>query len=483
MLFPTLEFGIFFLIVFTVGWGLRALPEARKYFLVGASYLFYGWWDWRFTALLFATTLINYLGGLALGSLARPRLRKIVVGITVAVDLGVLAFFKYYGFFLTSLDTLLSTLGLHRDLPFMEIILPIGISFFTFQGISYVVDVYRGHVSAERSLLDVMLFKSFFPQLVAGPIVRAADFIPQLHAPARLTREHVAVGTVLVLTGLAKKMVIANYLATDLVDPVFFDPTAVGALDLLIGIYGYAVQIYCDFSGYSDIAIGVAALLGYRFRENFDQPYRASSLQDFWRRWHISLSSWLRDYLYIPLGGSRHGEAKTYRNLFLTMFLGGVWHGAAWTFVFWGSFHGAMLGVERFVKSKLDELAPPHADEAGLLTKLGNFAQHVVGVIWTFHFVCFAWVFFRADSFGTARDYLKGLGDWTGSHEHVTPFIVGLIGLGMLFQFTPRNLGRELAVTIRALPSPLLGLLLGAGLIAIWAVAPEGVAPFIYFQF
>lgn len=483
MLFPTLEFGIFFLIVFTVSWGLRWQPEPRKYFLVAASYFFYGWWDWRFTALLFATTLINYLGGLALGRLERPRLRKFVVGLTVAVDLGVLGFFKYYGFFLTSLDELLTTLGLHRDLPFMEIILPIGISFFTFQGISYVVDVYRGHVAAERSLLDVMLFKSFFPQLVAGPIVRAADFIPQLHAPARLTREHVAVGIVLVLTGLAKKMVIANYLATDLVDPVFFDPTAVGPLDLLVAVYGYAVQIYCDFSGYSDIAIGIAALLGYRFRENFDQPYRASSLQEFWRRWHISLSSWLRDYLYIPLGGNRHGEAKTYRNLFLTMFLGGVWHGAAWNFVIWGSFHGVMLGVERWVRQKLDELVPPQADHPGLMTRLGNGVQHLLGVVWTFHLVCFAWIFFRADGFSTARDYLVGLFSAGGPSEHVTPFLTGLVALGLLFQFTPRDMGRELALGIRALPSPVLGLILGAGILLIWAVAPEGVAPFIYFQF
>lgn len=483
MLFPTLEFGIFFLIVFAVGWSLRWTPGLRKYFLVGASYVFYGWWDWRFTALLFAVTFVNYLGGLVLGGLERPGLRKFVVGATVAVDLVGLGFFKYYGFFLTSLDEVLTAAGLARDLPFMEIVLPVGISFFTFQGISYVVDVYRGHVAAERSLVDVMLFVSFFPQLVAGPIVRAADFIPQIHAPARLTREHVAVGTVLVLTGLAKKMVIANYLATDLVDPVFFDPTAVGALDLLIAVYGYAIQIYCDFSGYSDIAIGVAALLGYRFRENFDQPYRASSLQDFWRRWHMSLSTWLRDYLYIPLGGSRHGEAKTYRNLFLTMFLGGVWHGAAWNFVFWGAFHGAMLGAERWARAKLDAFAPARADRPGVVTRLGNAAQRAIGVVWTFHLVCFAWIFFRADSFATAGDYLAGFALSMAPNEHVTPFLTGLVLLGLIFQFTPRDLGRELALGIRTLPSPLLGLLLGAGILLIWAVAPEGVAPFIYFQF
>src|SRR5690606_10552615 len=268
MIFPTVEFGIFFLIVFVISWAVRGLPEARKLFLVGASYFFYAWWDWRFLGLLFLSTLISYIAGLAVARAEREGLRKFSVGISTVSHLAILGFFKYYGFFLVSFAALLEAVGLERDLPFMEVILPIGISFFTFQGISYVVDVYRGHVAAERSLLDVMLFKSFFPQLVAGPIVRAADFLPQLHAPARLTRDHVAVGVVLILTGLVKKMVVANYLATDLVDPVFFDPTAVGALDLLVGIYGYAIQIYCDFSGYSDIAIGVAALLGYRFLPN-----------------------------------------------------------------------------------------------------------------------------------------------------------------------------------------------------------------------
>ncbi|MDO8288430.1 MAG: MBOAT family protein [Parvibaculum sp.] len=483
MLFPTLTFGIFFLIVFTVSWSMHWTPEPRKWFLVGASYFFYAWWDWRFTTLLFGTTLINYLGGLALDRAKRDATRKWIVGFVVVVDLGVLAFFKYYDFFLTSLDGVMRTLGLARDLPFMEVILPIGISFFTFQGISYVVDVYRGHVRAERSLLDVMLFKSFFPQLVAGPIVRAADFIPQLQAPVQLTRDHVSVGVVLILTGLAKKMVIANYLATEIVDPVFFDPSVVSALDLLIGIYAYAIQIYCDFSGYSDIAIGVAALLGYRFLANFDQPYRAASLQDFWRRWHISLSTWLRDYLYIPLGGNRGGEAQRYRNLFITMFLGGLWHGAAWTFIIWGSFHGAMLGLEQWLKRKLESVAPVSADAPGLLTRLGNGAQHVVGVVSTFHIVCFAWIFFRADSFSTAMDYLIGFGDWSSANAYVTPFVVGLVAVGLLFQFTPRQMGRELAINLRELPAPVLGLLLGLGIFVIWSVAPEGVAPFIYFQF
>lgn len=483
MLFPTIEFGIFFLVVFAASWAVRGWPEIRKLVLLAASYFFYGWWDWRFLGLLFLSTVINYAAGLALARTSNVFLRKAVVGLAVTCGLAILGFFKYYGFFLTSLAGILDSAGLERDLPFMAVILPVGISFFTFQGISYVVDVYRGHVTAERALVNVMLYISFFPQLVAGPIVRAADFLPQLHRPVSLTRVHLGVGTVLILSGLAKKMVIANYLATELVDPVFFDPSAVGALDLLLGVYGYAIQIYCDFSGYSDIAIGVAALLGYRFLENFDQPYRASSLQDFWRRWHISLSTWLRDYLYLPLGGNRHGEAKTYRNLFLTMFLGGIWHGAAWTFIFWGVFHGTMLGLERYVRRKLDAFAPAQGEPGGVMSFLGNGAQHVVGVVWTFHLVCFAWIFFRADSFATAGSYLAGFARWSEASQYATPFLAGLIMLAMFFQFTPRRLGRWLARGVQWLPAPLLGLLLGGGIWLIWALAPEGVAPFIYFQF
>lgn len=483
MLFPTIEFGIFFLVVFAASWAARGTPEIRKLFLLGASYFFYGWWDWRFLGLLFVSTLINYLAGLALARSERPGFRKFIVGVAVVAGLSILGFFKYYGFFLTSLSVLLETAGLTRDLPFMQVILPVGISFFTFQGISYVVDVYRRHVPAERSLPNVMLYISFFPQLVAGPIVRAADFLPQLHRPASLTRAHIGVGVVLILSGLLKKMVVANYLATELVDPVFFDPAAVGALDLLVGVYGYAIQIYCDFSGYSDIAIGIAALLGYRFLENFDQPYRASSLQDFWRRWHISLSTWLRDYLYVPLGGNRHGEAKTYRNLFLTMFLGGIWHGAAWTFVFWGAFHGTMLAVERYARRQIEFFAPVGTAPGGIMSALGNGAQHLVGIVWTFHLVCFAWIFFRADSFATAGSYLAGFARWDEASQYVTPFMVGLIVIAMLFQFTPRHLGRWLARGVKYFPSPVLGLLLGGGIWLIWAIAPEGVAPFIYFQF
>lgn len=491
MLFPTLDFALFFVIVFLVAWELRRDLQARKLVLVFASYFFYGYWDIRFTLLLAGSSLLNYAAGRIIGGLNDGALRKWVLGIAVALNLGVLAFFKYYGFFLGSLADLLAAVNLERDLPFLEIILPVGISFFTFQGISYLVDVYRRHVDASRSVLDIFLYISFFPQLVAGPIVRAAHFLPQLERTPHVNRRMAGLAVVLILVGLFKKMVIANYLATELVDHVFFDPTAYGGGDLLLGVYGYAVQIYCDFSAYSDIAIGVAALLGYRFPRNFDHPYRSASLQEFWRRWHISLSTWLRDYLYIPLGGSRGSTFQTYRNLFLTMFLGGIWHGAAWTFVFWGAFHGAMLGVERAVTRRWDELTGNgHHYGGGLMAALmgvgrriqGTFAT-LLGIVLTFHLVCFAWIFFRASSFSGAWNYVAGLADWSQPAQFASPFIVGLIAFSLAGQFLPSGWAIGAGRVLQRVSWPVLGLTLGFGILLIEAMAPEGVAPFIYFQF
>ena len=493
MLFPTLDFALFFLLVFGVTWELRHRLEMRKVVLLGASYVFYGYWDWRFTALLAMSSLINYTAGRLLSLTHDDKQRRILVGVAVALNLVILGFFKYYGFFLDSLADVLMTVGWERDLPFMEIILPVGISFFTFQGISYVVDVYRRELPADDSVLDVFLYISFFPQLVAGPIVRAAHFLPQLRQAPKLERSMVTLGVVLILVGLFKKMVIANYLATELVDTVFFDPSVVSGPDLLLAVYGYAVQIYCDFSGYSDIAIGVAALLGYRFNWNFNQPYRADSLKDFWRRWHISLSEWLRDYLYKPLGGSKGGALKTYRNLFLTMFLGGIWHGAAWTFIVWGVIHGSALAVERFMmglkearstivgadgygRSTVGAAAVPVPPRRSILGR-------IIGVLLTFHIVCLAWIFFRAETFTAAWDYVTGLADWSKPAELWQPFMVLLVGLSLATHFLPKDLITATARRLEGAGMIPLGLILGFGILLIESVAPEGVAPFIYFQF
>lgn len=493
MLFPTLDFAIFFLVVFGISWELRRRGEFRKVFLLGASYVFYGYWDWRFTALLAASSLINYAAGRLLSLTRDDRERKLLVGVAVALNLSILGFFKYYGFFLESLAEVLYSVGWERDLPFLEIILPVGISFFTFQGISYVVDVYRREIPASDSPLDVFLYISFFPQLVAGPIVRAAHFMPQLQAEPRLSRSMISLGIVLILLGLFKKMVIANYLATELVDTVFFDPSAYSGADLLLALYGYAVQIYCDFSGYSDIAIGVAALLGYRFKWNFNQPYRAASLQEFWRRWHISLSEWLRDYLYKPMGGSRCGAVKTYRNLFLTMLLGGIWHGAALTFLIWGVIHGTALAVERLVMAFKTTPAPAVAVVGyGQGAMGGTLASGSSGglrlglairVFLTFHIVCLAWIFFRAESLEFAIDYLVGLFNWSEPAQFTRPFLVLMVGLSLAAHFLPGDLVVRMARRLEPFGPVALGIVLGFGILLIESVAPEGVAPFIYFQF
>lgn len=465
MLFPTVDFGLFFIFIFAASWLLVNRAVVRKHFLLVASYVFYGWWDWRFCGLLALNALVNYAAGRLMDATLTQNRRKFYLSVAVLINLGILATFKYLDWFLKSLSDLLISVGLERDVPLFNLILPVGISFFTFQGISYVVDVYRREVRAERSLFDVALYISFFPQLVAGPIVRAREFLPQLKRTPVLTMDRVGFGIVLILVGLFKKMIVANYLATLYVDDIFFDPAGQTSLDLLIGVYGYAIQIYCDFSGYSDIAIGVAALLGYRFGINFNQPYRARSTRDFWKRWHISLSTWLRDYLYIPLGGSRHGQLMTMRNLFLTMLLGGIWHGAAWTFVIWGALHGGVLAVER------------------LFAKGERKVPVFIAVFLTFHFVCLAWIFFRSQTLESALLYISGLFALTYEGALVTPFIVLLIGLSMVFQFIPANLVERCGAKLGIMGFFPRTLIFVFGLLIIQWISPDDVAPFIYFRF
>ncbi len=491
MLFPTLDFALFFMVVFIISWELRRHFNARKLVLLAASYFFYGYWDWRFTGLLLGSSLLNYAAGHLLQRHGEESRRKLIVGIAVAINLSVLGFFKYYGFFLDSLTDILVSLNIERDLPFLEIILPVGISFFTFQGISYVVDVYRRDVEASTSLVDLCLYISFFPQLVAGPIVRASEFLPQLTATPALSRKQIGQGVVLILVGLFKKMVIANYLATELVDKVFFDPSVYGAVDLAVGVYAYAIQIYCDFSGYSDIAIGIAALLGYQFQRNFDQPYRAKSLREFWRRWHISLSTWLRDYLYKPLGGSYGTNIATYRNIILTMVLGGIWHGAAWTFILWGMFHGVAIALERFIvelNPKPNYALAGYGDDAvGRVLEIsesgGRFIAGFAGFFLTFNLVCFSWILFRSTDMETVLMMLRGFGNWTVAPELTTPFLSVLVFGTLASQFLPGRWVDKTGIYLARLDGVTLGVVLGVGLLFIEAISPEGVAPFIYFQF
>lgn len=468
MLFPTLSFGLFFLVVYAIVWALNGANEWRKIALLLASWFFYGAWDARFVALLIASAFTNWALGQGIAAARSPRAARALVTIGVIANLAVLGYCKYVGFFFEQLAVLLHQWGFGRDVPLLQMVLPVGVSFFTFQAISYLVDVHRARVKA-AGLIDLLLLMSFFPHLVAGPIVRASDLLPQFRQAPRLERGAVAAALLLIVWGLFKKTVIASELASALVDPAFFDPASRSSLDLLFGAYGYAVQIYCDFSAYSDMAIGLAALLGYTFPRNFDQPYRAASLQEFWRRWHISLSSWLRDYLYIPLGGSRRGAVRTYANLFVTMLLGGLWHGASWSFVIWGALHGGWLGIERFWQRHRPVGWP--------------VAPRGLGIAITFHIVVLGWVFFRAQGEGEAIGYLRQLFAGDGRNTLVTPLSVALIAIGLAIHAVPARALQAGAMRVRHWPASVLGLAIGTLILVIDAMRPDGVAPFIYYQF
>jgi len=476
VIFPTLNFLLFYTLVWPVAWGLLHLRRhhMHKLAIIAASYVFYSVWSWRLALLLFGSVMLNWSVGAWIGRSNSPAARKLALATGVAANLSVLGFFKYYGWFSEDLNALLVWLNVGRELPLLEIALPIGISFYTFQGISYIVDLYRGDLDRPRPLIDVMFFISFFPHLVAGPIVRAASFLPQLDQPPDRRRVFVGLGVMLILWGVFKKAVVANWLAVRLVDKAFFDPHAYGTIDLIAAVYGYAVQIYCDFSAYSDIAIGVAALLGYRFQRNFNQPYRAETLADFWKRWHISLSSWLRDYLYIPLGGNRRGRARTSINLLLTMVLGGIWHGAAWKFVIWGALHGGMLAAERLVAGNRS---------AAVAQNSRPLWRRAIAVLATFHFVCLCWIFFRAENASQALNLIFALTNWSQPVILLSPFLAALIAFGLAIQFTSPNLLVALDRIYHRLPAWGVGALAGMLLLLIEIAGGDSSAPFIYFQF
>jgi D-alanyl-lipoteichoic acid acyltransferase DltB (MBOAT superfamily) len=434
--------------------------------------------EWRFLFLLLSVAWVNQaLGQAVYAALGPTRERTPVsrwlVRLAIVVNLAVLGYFKYTNWFLETFERIGLNLGV--DLP-LDIILPIAISFFTFQAISYVVDIGRGELRP-IPLLDFTVYLTFFAHLVAGPIVRVKEFAPQLDARADPRYVQSAEAFELIFRGLFKKVVVSSFLASAIVDPVFANPDVHTRLDVLFAILGYAIQIYADFSGYTDIAIGVALLLGIRFPQNFDAPYRSLSLQDFWRRWHITLSRWLRDYLYIPLGGNRKGDGRTYLNLFLTMVIGGLWHGANWTFVVWGVIHGAGLGIERRIKERWATRGP-----------LGLPVAVVKTVQWalTFTIVCLAWVFFRAVDIHAAFAMIGQL--FTGTdvvrpESLVTPLVVIVVVFSVLSQFVPERIPQQITVAFSKAP-PILQVLAGAvGLAVINVLGPEGVAPFIYFQF
>ena len=433
--------------------------------------------------LLFAATMDFFIGR-AIGRSEDVVYRKRLLLTSICVNIGMLSYFKYFYFLLDLGQMLLASLGIVTEpaipLEARDYFIPAGISFYTFQTLSYTADIYRREITPLKRWIDYLFYLSFFPQLVAGPIVRAKDFIPQIYHRPQLLKAEYGEALTLILSGLVKKAIIGDFIGANLVDLIFAEPTRFTGLENLFAVYGYAMQIYCDFSGYSDMAIGIALLLGFRFNINFDSPYQSGNITEFWRRWHISLSTWLRDYLYIPLGGNRKGAIRTYVNLLVTMLLGGLWHGAAVRFILWGAIHGVALALHKLYMQIFDAL--------GWRRKKPLKIQRFLGQIITFHLVCFAWIFFRADSMETALSVITQISD------HFTPevflqFVVGyknvllLLLLGYLLHFTSKK--QELRFRSWLTDLPFIGqvCLFIVTVFLLIQIRSADAQPFIYFNF
>jgi D-alanyl-lipoteichoic acid acyltransferase DltB (MBOAT superfamily) len=497
MLFNSPLYGVFLVGTWIVFWLLRRLRLARALFLVAASYVFYfygtwdaardepvplaaPWWALMCLGVIFVGSTIDYWVGRALGRVKRRAARNALLLVSIVYYLGVLAVFKYWNFAADSFASLFAAMGAHVRVTHLRLVLPFGISFFTFETMSYTIDVWRGEMAPAKRYLDYLLFVCFFPHLVAGPIVRPHTMLPQLAAPPRADEAMMTRGLWRIGVGLAKKTLVGDFLAQAIVKRVFDTPERFTALEVLLAVYAYAVQIHADFSGYSDVAIGSAALFGYELPENFDAPYVSRNLQEFWHRWHISLSTWLRDYLYKPLGGSRGSAWKTYRNLMITMVLGGLWHGASWNFVVWGTLHGGALAVTRMWQ-RWRGARGGRGERAALDT--GGVAGRVVATVLTFHFVCLAWVFFRAPTFEHATLALHQVASGAWSLAHVTPKVLPVIAVAMALHFAPRDWEARLRETFVRTPALVQGLLLAAVALALHVAATAKPEPFVYGQF
>jgi D-alanyl-lipoteichoic acid acyltransferase DltB (MBOAT superfamily) len=471
MWFDTPAYALFLILVVAVYWRLGR--KNQNVFLLLASYFFYGWWDYRFLLLMVGSTAIDFfIAGRIQHSSNQSRRRALLV-ISLVVNFAILGVFKYFNFFTDSLAHVLGTLGLSVSAPLLRIILPPGISFYTFQEVAYIVDVYKRKLPAAESFVDYALFISLFPHLIAGPIQRPNHLLPQVQQQRNFKADQFFDGILLILSGLFRKCVVADNCAL-LANAAFSGSLGAPTLPIVaIGAYAFAWQIYGDFSGYSDIARGSAQLLGFHFMVNFRQPYLASSVQDFWRRWHISLSTWLRDYLYIPLGGSAEPGLGTYRNLLFTMLLGGLWHGANWTFVVWGWLHGMALAVERYIR------------QSGFLHRIPDLS-----INWTwprrilvFHFVCLSWIFFRAESLGSAVSLLRGLGHFAWQPEYLVALkFLALLAIPLfLIDLYLEQSGQEYVFQEK---TPLTRIAIACcALVLITFFSANQANAFIYFQF
>lgn len=470
MTFNSIQYLLFLAAVIGLVW---TIPRGwRNPFLLIASYVFYASWDWRFMALILTSTAIGYTSGLALHRSDDEAKRKRILVIRIALNLLLLGVFKYFNFFIETGVNIADSVGLGLATPAVQILLPIAISYMTFEEIAYAMDIYRRKIEPTRSVVDYGLFVAFFPKLVAGPILRPLELLPQISGfRARPDTAQIREGLGLILLGLFKKVVIADSMAR-VADAAFNSPDANGTVALVVGIYAFAFQIYGDFSGYTDIARGSAILLGFHLPLNFKQPYLSNSITAFWRTWHISLSTWLRDYLYVPLGGNRSGPRRTMINLFLVMLLGGLWHGAAWTFVAWGALHGVYLAVER--ATGIDRKYN-NADRPARWADLPR-------IILTFNLVCVAWLLFRSPDFGTASTYVAAMIDIRAPFEGgaMAVLLLPVAAIVVLLDVWQRRTGREVPWDATPIPR---GAFVGAASASIVLFSGAAPVPFIYFQF
>ena len=474
MIFSTVEFAFFFPVVFLLYWFVfKRNLRTQNIFLIGASYFFYACWDWRFLGLIFLSSLIDYLVGKQLGKISDQALRKRWLFLSLVVNLGVLVYFKYANFFIGAFADTFTLFGTRLSGQTLNIILPVGISFYTFQTLSYTIDVYRNKMAPVQNAVPFFAYVSFFPQLVAGPIERATSLLPQFNKSRIFSNEKATQGLQLILIGLFKKMVIADNCAIA-VNTIFDNYTDYNGSTLFFGAVFFAFQIYGDFSGYSDIAIGTAKLLGFDLMKNFDMPYLSRNMGEFWRRWHISLSTWFRDYVYIPLGGSKYGNLRHFRNILIVFLLSGLWHGANYTFVVWGLVH-AFFFIPLVVFKKHKTYLNYHN------TKLFPDIRTSIQILITFTLVCLAWVFFRATNITEALQYLNKIFSMSllETPKVSRILVIGLFGY-MVLEWIQRN--KEHILVMPKLPKPLRYLVYYVIIFTVIYYSAE-TQPFIYFQF
>ena len=475
MLFNSLDYILFLGIAIAGFWLLARHAQLRIVFVFVASCLFYMAWHPAYIVLILGSTVVDYVVGLRIHATENEKARKRWLLVSLVSNLGLLGIFKYFNFASqATADVFHLFLGITIESPpFLDVLLPVGISFYTFQTLSYTIDIYRRKLEPTRNFFQFAFFVTYFPQLVAGPIVRASQLLPQLQRKITLKNEQVTQGLFLIATGMVKKVAIADYLSVNLVDRVFDQPELYSGAEVMIALYGFTMQIYCDFSGYTDVARGSAKLMGLELTENFDRPYQSASPAEFWRRWHMTLSTWLRDYLYYPLGGSRVSPARAYWNLWLTMFLIGIWHGASWTFVFYAILQSMAMVIHRFF----------YRTSGRTRDTVDSWQLHAFKVFWAMQFVVFSRILFRATSLQNAVDVTARLGSGT--------FGVGQISLGVWLllvatfaaHYTPKRWFESIELRFKTMPAPAQGVTLAAVGIALSLVATSQVVPYIYFQF